>query len=277
MAHYIWFYISILTLPTNLAQIIPFLKRKFPAPFALYVSSLITNIGIACLIAIKDAIDDDNTIEKYVFIVVGSLIYATGVFTSFVDCFCWCCDDTSESLYAVDDELESRTNNNEEFIKKIAENRSFPPQILVFGEAYHFVENIKIITYSICYQLEYITWQEDGNPIEIPENEFIHGFVESSFVFDDEAIDAINFMRQSAYNDVKNKDTFYIIYNKLIIPGLNDELNGTISTKKNSCVISWIDSPKGKLLIGFLKFILTVRWAELGFSSNFVIVENEEI
>ena len=51
----IWFLIGILTLPTHLAQFIPFLKRKSPPPFGLYAASLMANIGIALLIGLIEA------------------------------------------------------------------------------------------------------------------------------------------------------------------------------------------------------------------------------
>lgn len=273
MTRLIWFFIGIFTLPTHLAQIIPYLKRKTPPPLPLYLSSLLTNIGIALLVCVIEvSILEEMTVFLW-YLLLGMILYITGVGLSFGN-VCWCCCKGTNDPDEVNEELKAEFVDSDMFYEKIAKNRSSAPIIYVGGQAYHYetvygsyrdadgnlvYDNHQevSISYENRFQLQYKSWQEDGNPINLPNNSsIIHGYVYCSFNFDDECINIINQMRQMAYNDAKTHDSYVNVYNNFFIPQMSEKICGTTREKGNQpCITKLIPTCGGRCFIGFLKVI----------------------
>lgn len=296
MVHIIWFLIGILTLPTHLAQFIPFLKRKSPPPFGLYAASLMANIGIALLIGLIEADPLYRFIEFILYLILGIFMYGFGVVFSFFNCCC--CFEGFNDQNEIDEELKAGFDHNEAFHEKIAKNRSFPPNILVCGEAYHYetrtrtytdtdgnlvqeTYQVLVVSYRNQYQLKYLSWQEDGNPITLTEDSsIIHGYIYCNFNFDEESRNLINEMRKAACDDASQHDVFVNVYNQFIVPEMHSKICGTTrSNDKTPCVAKWIPTCFGRILIIFLKIIgystlVYSCWSSTGLYMKMTLIKN---
>lgn len=296
MVHIIWFLIGILTLPTHFAQFIPYLKRKSPPPYTLYISSLITNIGIALLVGLIEADMFKRTLEFVLYLVLGINMYITGVIMSFLNC-CFCCSGFNNQD-EIDEELRAGFDDYETFQEKLAKNRSFPPNVLVCGEAYHYETRSRtylnsegryvteyyqdtVVTYRNTLQLKYLSWQEEGNPITLTDDSsIIHGYIYCKFKFDEESINIINQMREVVYNDARPHDVFINVYNWFTVPDVQEKVCGTTRfSGKTPCVTKWIPTCGGRCLIIFLKIIgystlVYSCWSSTGIYLKMTLVKN---
>lgn len=287
---------GLLTLPTHLAQFIPFLKGKFPPPFALYIFSLMTNFGLSFLIGLVEA-DIDNFTQFSLYIMLGILLYVNGVMLSYLNC---CCNNQDwERPSRIDEEISAGILSQEEFNNQLAQNRAMPPIIQVIARAYHYVPyttqyrdaNGNLITetrYIPFYKyyndaiLLYKSWQEDGNPITLEENtSLIHDKIDYKFIFDDKSLEIINCMRTALYNDAKQHDLYCSVTNNFYIPSMSEVVCG--STRpfggKMPCSSKWIPTCGGKFLIGFLKLlgyhtIIYSLWVSMGQNMKMKLIKN---
>lgn len=288
---------GLFTFPTHLAQIIPYLKRKSPPPFPIYICSLMVNLAITFLVGLIEAPILTRTAEFVSYLTIGIFLYVMGVIFSFFD-ICWCCCKEFNDQEELEDELRAGFDDNETFHDKIARNRSFPPAVYVIGQAYHYETRYRsyydsegrlvqetyqelIVTYSNRFQLQYKSWQEDGNPIKLTDDaSIIHGYIYCTFNFDDESINIINQMRQTAYDDARSHDTYVSVYNSFVVPQKYDKICGTTRTSgKLPCVTKWIPTTGGRCIIGFLKLfgystLIYSCWSSTGIYMKMTLVKN---
>lgn len=297
MTHLIWFLMGIFTFPTHLAQIIPYLKRKSPPPFPLYIVSLMTNLGIAFFVGLIEAPILQRTGEFLSYLLLGIFLYVMGVIFSYFD-ICWCCCKEFNDQDELVEELQAGFDNNEIFIDKIARNRSFPPNVYVIGQAYHYETRSRsyydsdgnlvhetyqelVVSYENRFQLQYKSWQEEGNPIKLTEDSsIIHGYIYCVFKFDDDAVNIINQMRQMAYDDARTHDAYVNVYNSFVVPQMYSKICGTTRTSgKLPCVTKWVPTYGGRCLIGFLKLfgystLIYSCWTSTGIYMKMTLVKN---
>lgn len=298
MVYVVFFFLGILTLPTNLAQIIPLLKRKNPPPAALYFSSILVNMGIAFLISAIDIVSDDKrSFEMIGYIIAAIFFYVGGVIMSFINLFaCDSCEGFND-FEELNEELKTEFDDYETLTNKLMINRALPPLILVIGKAYHYETETEyytdsdgnqrtrsvtkeVTTYKNSWCLRYQSWQEEGNSIRIDKDlSMIHGRVEAYFTYDNETIDVLNRMREVAYQDARPHDTWAYAYNEFWVPEKYEIINGTTRTDGSvPCVSKWIPTIGGRILIIFLKIIgystlIYALWTSKGTNMKMKIIK----
>ncbi|KAK8867184.1 hypothetical protein M9Y10_010160 [Tritrichomonas musculus] len=298
MARIIWFLIGIISLPTHFAQLIPFLKRKSPPPFGIYFASLMVNLGIAFLIGLVETDIKNQGIDFIIYLSLGIFFYFAGILSTFIN-ICCCCFNTFNNQDGLDQELIAGFDDNNTFQEKIAQNRSFPPNIFVTGEAYHYEyhyrtyldaqgrevrEKIteKVYTYRNQFQLRYASWQEEGNPIRLTEDtSLIHGYIYCEFRFDKEVTNLINSMRQLAYDDCRAHDLLVNVDNHFEVPDMYEKICGTTRApgEKTPCVTKWIPTLGGVCLVYFLKLfgystLVTSCWSSIGIYMRMKLIKH---
>jgi hypothetical protein len=270
-----YFFISgIWMLLNTIPMFIVLLKNLHPAPLFTYLTTLIYNLGIPLLF-----------IDYRICIVFVSFF----IFL-FVIPFDYCCCQTSfQGNHIVARESFCGKMDKDTFMNILKRNRSIPPVILVNVEAYHYETHYmhrtttdshghthhhteaiirKVVTWYCTRDLNYTSWEEEGNPIRMTDVPILHCICESSFLLDDSAKYALSELR----NQMLWEASFYDLYQSssisFDIPNFKVSLSGCIS-EEIPCVYSFYTSIIGNILwilfsLCGLQTLFEVPWCSYG-------------
>lgn len=282
----LFLYIGILMLPTCIAQIIPRLKRCNTAPYSAFFFCICCNVGFGFLIYYL--IDEQNQ-EQTLYLILAIVFLVFGYLPQIVPFSIFCCPTSFEGNFLINKEIFGKLENNQDFFNKLSQNRVFAPVITVHCEASHddhYItttrdskgrsttehRNREVVTYRNSQIFRYNSWQEGGNPIRVDKGtSLIHCVFTVSFKLDQEAKNALNWLRDYMRRDALNHDRKVRVWTNFEVPGMTKTLCGTTmqNDKDLPCAVTFLSSCFGRFifllmtLIGY-QSIIDAIWCAQG-------------
>lgn len=266
------FFIGILMLPTNIAQIVPKLFRKNTAPFFSFIFCNLCNIGYGFLISyfLADIESKEYYLNKSIlFLVLGFLPQIFPLTSMLIP-------NSFEGNFIVLKEIFNGVENRQSLFEKLNNNRAFAPVITVTSEAYHkeyYTETVyenghsrerrkykNFVSFRSIKYLRYNSWEEEGEPIPINKSSnIVHVIAKVSYKLDDDAKNTLENMRRVMHSEALCHDRKARVKTSFEVPGLTDSCCGVSISSKDEKVppfVSFLSSSIwGKVFLVFMSII----------------------
>jgi len=192
-----------------------------------------------------------------------------------------CCDPPNAPL-SVLYELKSPVVTRDELITVVKENAMLPPIIQITGETYHSMgkNNKKILSSTQTINIPFKTWQEEGNPVYIPNTHVVKYRCLVNFDYENGINDFIEGEKNQLENSIKDVDKQYTIKSTSNVPGVSE----TVTASDGSCCVNCMTSCISRFFLTILMFlgyhsIYETIWRSIGSTVYFrssKFVSNEE-
>jgi hypothetical protein len=188
--------------------------------------------------------------------------------------YCWC-SSSFEGNHIVCREIFSKRLDRGDFQSILGKNRSIPPQVSIYVEAYHYhtwterttttdsegrththttTHTEKIITYRNTQTFQYSFWEEKGDSIRMKETSILHCICTYKIDLDRSAQAALNYQQQQMLNVARMRDVCTDSAIKYYVSDFKESVAGCIS-ESPPAIYEFYTSCFGKFLWIFFTLI----------------------
>ena len=250
---------ALLMVPNLIFQWLPLRKGRHSAPIFTFTLSCLMNIGYGCLLYAWMCKSANDAI-----VVFGIVLVSVGAAFLLIP-FDYCCP--LNGNHSVFRQIFWAELSRDAFMRSVANNRASPPVVTVRCEAYHYETRVehytetvngktvhrtrtheeRVTTFRDFRNLEYVSWQEDGNSIRIGDCAIMTCVSKATFDLDKSAREAVQKLIDRMRHIGLQHDRYVDVNTDFSAEHLETLVSGFTSVKIKKYV-RFIASGAGKLL-----------------------------